>query len=52
MAKVSKNYVLDLCQLQHLTIGGHKVKTPYASSGTLEVKYKSLYKSHIFHQIN
>ena len=37
--KASKNYILDLCQLFHLIIWGHKMKTPwaYGLSGILEI---------------
>ena len=36
-----KIIILDLCHLPHLTIWGHKMKTPHASSGTLKIEYKS-----------
>ena len=33
--------ILDLPQLPHLSMRGHKMKTPHASSGILEINYKS-----------
>lgn len=37
----AKIIYLDLCQLPWLAIWGHKMKTPYVSSGILEIYYKS-----------
>ena len=37
----SKNYILDLCQLPRLTFWDHKMKTPHASHGILEIYFKS-----------
>ena len=34
--KASKNYILDLCHLPHLTFWGDKMKMPQASSVILE----------------
>ena len=30
--KASKNYILDLCHLPHLTLLDHEMRTPHASS--------------------
>ena len=48
------DYTLDPCHLPHLIIWDHKMKTPHALSGILEINYESPVPSasHKFHQIN
>ena len=49
-SEASKNYILDLCLLPRLTIRDHEMET-LASSGILEINYKSPPASHKFHLI-
>ena len=39
--KLHTKFIFHLCQLPRLTFWDHKVKTPHASHGILEINYKS-----------